>query len=147
MSRIVQNTIQLQTTMMMITAGVLTGIQVIGIQEQQIGILTGKNKRLETETIILVVGMSDIGGDNMFELDTGLNILRFHCNGINLAWGISVRIKWMKVRKFDTDGYVEFDTNIGLEAIDIIDDTISKSDQTIIKKYLGNVSKLEVEII
>lgn len=91
--------------------------------------------------------MSDIGGDNMFELDTSLNILRFHCKGINLAWGISVRIKWMKVRKFDTDGYVEFDTNIGLEAIDIIDDTISKSDQTIIKKYLGNVSKLEVEII
>lgn len=82
----------------------------------------------------------------MFKLDTYFNILSFHCRGINISWGISSRIKYLDVKYFDKDGYVEFNTNIGLESIDIIDDFITKKQAEIIKKYLSSISKLEVNI-
>ena len=83
----------------------------------------------------------------MFELDTVFHILRFHIRSINLSWGISHRINDLKVIYFDKEGYVEFETNIGIESIDILDDSISDKDKNIILNYLSNTDSLGVKII
>ena len=83
----------------------------------------------------------------MFELDTTFHILRFHIYSINLSWGISHRINSLDILYFDNDGYVEFNTNIGVESIDILDNNISINDKNTIKKYLLSRDSLEVKII
>lgn len=83
----------------------------------------------------------------MFELDLYFHILRFHCKSVNLSWGISHRITELEVRYFDKSGYVEFNTNIGLEAIDILDENVPLSYQKIVKEYLSKAKELKVKII
>lgn len=83
----------------------------------------------------------------MFILDRYFHVLTFSIDKINLSWGISERISDLNVKLFTPEGYVEFNTNIGLEALEIIDEKTSKSDAKAIKEYLARVEKLEVKYV
>lgn len=83
----------------------------------------------------------------MFILDRYFHILTFSIDKVHLSWGISERILTLDVNLFTSEGYVEFNTNVGLESLEIIDEKTSKSDTVAIKEYLSKVDKLEVKYV
>jgi hypothetical protein len=83
----------------------------------------------------------------MFTLDTAFHILIFKCNGVCISYGISSRITELKVRKFDSTGYFEFDTNIGLEAIDLFDENTPAYMVRRVKRYLCRVKNIRVRCL
>lgn len=48
---------------------------------------------------------------------------------------------------FDKTGYVEFNTNIGIESIDILDEDCDISLRNKVCSYLSNISELNVVVI
>lgn len=83
----------------------------------------------------------------MFEFDRYNHVLIFKCNDVKLAWEISTKIKELDVVFFDKTGYVEFNTNIGIESIDILDEDCNISLRNKVCSYLSNISELNVVVI
>lgn len=83
----------------------------------------------------------------MFEFDRYNHVLIFKCNDVKLAWEISTKIKELDVVFFDKTGYVEFNTNIGIESIDILNEDCGISLRNKVYNYLSNTSELKVVIV
>lgn len=83
----------------------------------------------------------------MFEFDRYNHVLIFKCNDVKLAWEISTKIKELDVVFFDKTGYVEFNTNIGIESIDILNEDCGISIRNKVYNYLSNTSELKVVIV
>lgn len=83
----------------------------------------------------------------MFELNRSTHVLSFICYGMKLSWEISRRINELRVKYFDHTGYVEFDTNIGMESIDILDDHTETTVRSKVSDFLKSAQILEVRYV
>ena len=78
-------------------------------------------------------------------LNTYFHIISFNIAGSNISYGISPNITDIKLTKLCKDGYMEFETNKGLEGIDLFDEDdklISKGQK---EKILNKLKTLKVE--
>ena len=74
----------------------------------------------------------------LIKLDSVLNIFHFKYDKIHVCWGISNKIKDLHIKKIYKDECIEFDTNVGIESIDIINGSehlYSKTDLVKLKKF------------
>ena len=80
--------------------------------------------------------------------DSYFNLISFTLKGICLTYGISERIKTLSVSLFDPkNAYIEFNTNIGIEAIDILDDTLLNKKQYMKnKKYISTLKQEDLKM-
>lgn len=83
----------------------------------------------------------------MFELNRSTHVLSFICYDIKLSWEISTRINELYVIYSDNTGYVEFNTNIGIESIDILDDNMSITIKNKIIDFLKSTKTLKVRYV
>ena len=85
------------------------------------------------------------------KLDTVFHILFFSYEDIHVSWGISERITDISLLNYYEDGCLEFNTNIGMESIDLIYDSenlYTKSQLNRLTKYLKSKDPvIEIEVI
>jgi len=84
-------------------------------------------------------------------LDRYFHIISFKIKGSNISYGISQKIEWLRLVRLDEDGYMEFETNVGIESIDLLDDDTdlvsSKQKERIMQELKGlTVDSVKVRI-
>lgn len=86
----------------------------------------------------------------VLELENSLHFLTFKLKDINLTIQVPDCIRSLKIRQFDSDGYMEFDTNVGIESMDLlydIDGLLTDRQMKIIKDYLNGDRQIEVRCV
>ena len=86
----------------------------------------------------------------ILELENSLHLLTFKLKGINLTIQVPDCITSLKIREFDSDGYMEFDTNVGIESMDLlydIDGLLTDKQMKLMKDYLNGDREIEVRCL
>ena len=84
------------------------------------------------------------------ELENNLHILTFKLGNINYSIEIPHCITDIKLTVFDETGYMEFETNVGTESMDLLynaENVLTKNQIKCIQEYLKGDRKIEVRCI
>lgn len=80
-------------------------------------------------------------------LNRYFHILSFRILGSNISYGISPKIEWLELVRLCPDGYMEFQTNVGLEGIDLFDEDSNLVSQKQKDRILQKLETLSIESV
>ena len=83
-------------------------------------------------------------------LDTTFNLLTFNYKDIHLTIGVPSCITSLELIKFDETGYMEFNTNVGVESMDLLYNTehlLTNAQRKRVEEYLKSDRKIELRCI